>query len=260
MVTKGSSIMASRARRKTKRVVAIDAVRGFAILCMVISHGLHWFYIGTSHDVIHFGALSIGDLATPLFFVVAGISLFLSLRSRWKRLQKSSAVWSAHAYRFQQLFLLGVPLAFAWGVLQAQAVALLCMTYMALQYRESSSNWLKQHWPFVMFPVFIALHLVLSFVFRDNALLGELLAGSFPIVALLAFMTFGFIWSRWLESGTLARQSIVLGAIGMSLALLFILFGDNVLRIGMTPGYIFFGCGLTSLGLGLFHSSRGRRW
>jgi hypothetical protein len=45
------------------RFKGVDALRGTAVLLMVFSHGLHWAYPGTAHDIILlFGSLSPGKV------------------------------------------------------------------------------------------------------------------------------------------------------------------------------------------------------
>ncbi|NLC52192.1 MAG: DUF1624 domain-containing protein, partial [Firmicutes bacterium] len=111
--------------RNNERVVGIDAARGLAILLMVFSHGLHWVYTGTSHDLILlFGTLSVGDLAAPIFFTVAGLSLYLSVTSKLRKGVEPLTLVNRYRHRFAQIFFVGVCLSLYWGVLQAQAIAL----------------------------------------------------------------------------------------------------------------------------------------
>ncbi|MBS4022686.1 MAG: hypothetical protein KGZ79_09755 [Dethiobacter sp.] len=83
---------------KSSRFQEIDALRGAAVLLMVFNHGLEWMYSGTAHDVIRiFGSLSLGDIATPMFygasftFLLLGIGICLILLGvfRFNFIQKS---------------------------------------------------------------------------------------------------------------------------------------------------------------------------
>src|SRR5690554_5960295 len=110
---------------KRERIVPIDAVRGIAIIMMVFSHGLHWFYTGRSHDIISlFAVNSIGDMATPFFYTISGAALYLSIVSRLGPKPGAGTLIAVYAKKFSQLFLIGAALSKSWGVLQAQAVSL----------------------------------------------------------------------------------------------------------------------------------------
>lgn len=120
-----------------KRIVSIDVVRGIAIITMVFSHGLHWFYTGRSNNVISlFDVNSLGDMATPFFYTISGAALYLSILSRLKAGKDFRPLFAFYSKRFCQLFLIGVMLSKAWGVLQAQAVSLFLVAVAFLTARK----------------------------------------------------------------------------------------------------------------------------
>lgn len=237
------------------RIESIDAVRGLALIGMVFSHGLHWFHTGTSHDVFSLGGLSVGDLATPAFYILAGISLRLSIQSRLRREGDLNAVWAGFRRRFTQLFLIGIPLASGWGVLQAQAVALLALTFLAVRIVPRHTRWAHPDWPFVLSIVLLLSHVAVQSV-ADAPLMTKLFSEQFPLLAIVTLGAFGYGWGRFASTKNWGSASIALGGLLSLGALVLFIGGDVPARIGMTPGYLLAGSALTMLLLGFGHNRR----
>lgn len=258
------------------RIEAVDAVRGLAVFMMVFSHGLHWLYVGTSHDVFSWAGLSVGDLAAPVFFVVAGVALRFSLRSR---LQAPGAgpdhVWRTHRRRFRQLFILGVPISVLWGVLQAQALALTVVAWAALRpapcartvdapraAREEHAYTLKTTRGFVLSAAALAGHVAVSRLWpgaADWPLAGGLVHGAFPAGAVLALVAFGFGFGGLMREHRLTRQGAAGGLAAGGAALAAVWAGGDMQRAGMPPAYLLLGAALTMTALSVFHARPVRR-
>lgn len=198
------------------RIYSIDAVRGLAIVLMVFSHGLNWFHVEGSHAIFSLGALSLGDAATPLFFVIAGVALALSLTARRRTGASEDETWRGYAKRFRQLFILGIPISFAWGVLQAQAVTLGLLVLAGLYVFERRPTVGPAPWAFIGAAVAAAIH---GFVVRldiASPVLHLLLQGQFPAFAIMALVAFGFGAGTMLRSGTPWRLRFFLTGIAFA--------------------------------------------
>jgi uncharacterized membrane protein len=113
---------------KVERFSEIDALRGLAVLLMVFNHGLNWAYPGTAYNIVSlFGTLSLGDLATPMFYLAAGFSLYFALAGRLRKDPRRHELRRRYAIRLGKLFTIGLCLSAGWGVLQAQAVTLMAL-------------------------------------------------------------------------------------------------------------------------------------
>lgn len=242
-----------------QRIRAIDAVRGGAVISMVFSHGLRWLSPGRSQDIYSFfGSNSIGDLATPLFMVVAGLALGLA---SFRRLRSLEATLASLA----KLFAIGMCLTLGWGVLQAQAVALASL--FALFW------WAHRRWQaknaYWALAVFIAIALVAHMLLRAFALGDEelpwnhMMLGGFPVFAVIVLAGVGFLCSSLFRREDWAKRTLPLGLVllgfagaghligsmdgmgGRELTGYLLIIGGGVERAGMSGPFLAFGIGLT---------------
>lgn len=205
----------------SRRIDSVDAVRGLAILLMVFSHGLNWFHVDGSHAVLSLGALSLGDAATPLFFVIAGVSLALSLTARRRTGAPVGQIRGRYGHRFRQLFVLGIPISFAWGVLQSQAVTLGLLVLLSLYVFERQPSLRPAPWAFAAAGVAAGLHAVTSRLDLASPILRLLLQGQFPLFAIMALVASGFGAGSLLRGGMpWRRRFFTTGAAFAGLALL----------------------------------------
>ncbi|MGI6575542.1 MAG: heparan-alpha-glucosaminide N-acetyltransferase domain-containing protein [bacterium] len=230
---------------KTKRVLEIDALRGIAVLLMVFSHGLHWAYTGTSHDLISlFGSLSLGDLATPIFFLASGFSLYFSLTKRLKKGLDPDTLQKHYLIRLSKLFLIGVSLSLAWGVLQAQAVTLFllsCFTISCL--RRQHFFTVHSYFPQLTLAT-LSIHLLLSNL-NLPPFWHDLLAGQFPLFAILTLNSLGFYLAPRLQLG---HSPYAYLGLGLSLASIALLMGSTISplkRPGAPLSFLLLGIGLS---------------
>lgn len=242
----------------SRRIDGVDAVRGLAIVLMVFSHGLNWFHIDGSHAVISIGRLSLGDAAAPLFFVIAGVALSLSFAARRRRGMSAGVLADQYRRRFRQLFVLGIPISFAWGVLQAQAITLGTIVFLLLYVFErdtaasesvnvfaGSRGIVGRWWPFALALGALVIHAFIASANIGSSLLEMLFQGAFPLFAIMAFVSFGFGVGRWLQASNWRRRFYVVGALFIAAG--WIAAGGAgakaLVRVHMPLPYIFGGIG-----------------
>lgn len=230
------------------RILSIDAIRGLAILMMFYSHGLHWFFTGTSHDIATiFGVNSIGDMATPMFYTISGIALYLSLTSSKKEQAEPAALHRLYAGKFAQLFLIGVLLSKSWGVLQAQAVSLwiLARIFVSLKARRPLQGTMGVA-PTVGVAALLSHHLIVSSVPPHHFLAG-ILRGEFPLFAILAVNAFGLYVGYQLRARGTGGWTGIAGAALAGAGLLLHHWIQPIERADMSLSFIAFGIGLVML-------------
>ena len=68
------------------RLTYLDALRGIAILFMVVDHAYDWWLDAAGHDTSLAATTKfLGTLAAPLFLFLVGVGLVLSMqRAGWK--------------------------------------------------------------------------------------------------------------------------------------------------------------------------------
>jgi hypothetical protein len=231
----------------------IDALRGAAVLFMVFNHGINWMYTGTSYDIFRlFGSLSLGDIATPMFYLAAGFSLYFSLLNRLRKDPDPAAVRSRYTVRLCKLMFIGVLVSMSWGVLQAQAITLLALTWLTLtvscrkKFDEARS----------FLPGFITIAVVIHFLFLNLTLppLIELVvAGQFPLFAILAINSTGFYLAPHLTLKSFPLRNI---SLGVCLIITALVVGEKVsplVRSGAPISFLLLGIGMSLLMLGVFH-------
>lgn len=207
------------------RIVGVDAVRGLAIVLMVFSHGLNWFHVDGSHTVFSIGRMSLGDVAAPLFFVIAGVSLSLSFDARRRSGISNNRLLAQYRNRFRQLFVLGIPISFAWGVLQAQAITLGLFVMLVLHVFEREGpvhtdttasagrrRW-GEVWPAIFALIALIGHALVVGSELRSPVLGLLFHGQFPMLAIMSFVAFGFAWGRRLHDRRWSRSFYAVGAV-----------------------------------------------
>lgn len=237
---------------KSERFKEIDALRGLAVLLMVFSHALRWVYAGDPVGIIGlFGNHTPGDIATPMFYLAAGLSLYFSLQSRLIRNVDPLSLRREYSIRMGKLFLIGVLMSLTWGVLQAQAVTLFMLMWFVLsEVRKYNLNILRSFFPGIM-ALALSLHLLLSQGPLSH-FFEELFAGQFPLFAILFINAVGFYFAPYLRSRFFSLGCLVLGAGLVATALLLSESGPSIARYGASITFLFLGIGLSVFLLGIF--------
>jgi uncharacterized membrane protein len=238
---------------KQKRFREIDALRGLAVLLMVFNHGLSWAYPGTAYNIVTlFGTLALGDIATPMFYLAAGISLYFSLQSRLRKDNDPLYIRSQYTTRLGKLFIIGIFMSLGWGVLQAQAITLLAIAWLILSFMPANPmETLRSYLPAIIFGA-----LVVHFLLTSSSMphfLHNVIAGQFPIFAILAINAIGFYLAPRLHLRTFSLRYIGLGIVLMVSALLYGEFISPMIRHGASFSFLMFGIGLSAMVLGIFH-------
>ena len=228
---------------KEGRIISIDAVRGLAILMMLFSHGLHWFFSGTSHDIATiFQTNSIGDMATPLFYTISGVALYLSATSKKKSQIRAMKLHGLYAQKFAQLFLIGFILSKTWGVLQAQAVSLFAVVSLFLLLRSRFT--FKTTVSLVPLAGVVSLvgHSFVASGLSPDHLLAQFFRGDFPVLAIMGINAFGFYLGYHLRNRGVGAWTTMWGMILISGGLL-LHHVQPIERIDMSFSFIAFGMG-----------------
>lgn len=238
---------------KKGRFLEIDALRGLAVLLMVFSHGLHWAHTGSAHDIVLIlGTLSPGDIATPMFYFAAGLSLYFSLRMKLQKDPNSFGLRQRYTVRLGKLFIIGVMLSLSWGVLQAQAVTLLTLAWLTLTFPRLK----KFSPPRYFFPALLLVGLgshlfITSFTLPPVA--QAIFAGQFPLMAIFTINIAGFYLAPRLQWHKFSLLAIGLGALLVGSALLLRSNAVILVRSGAPISFLLLGIGLGTLVLGVFH-------
>ena len=238
--------------KSSGRFKGVDALRGTAVLLMVFSHGLHWAYPGTAHDIILlFGSLSPGDIATPMFYLAAGLSLYFSLQNRLTKGIDPLGLQKWYTLRLAKLMFIGVTISLSWGVLQAQATTLMALVFFVLFItRVSNFDNVRPYLPGGMILALTAHFLISTTPMHPAAT--KIFSGQFPLFAILFLNVLGFYIAPRLRLQSFASHYIVLGAF---LVITGLLLGERVAsltRPGAPLPFLFLGVGLSLLLLGIF--------
>lgn len=238
---------------KPDRLIGIDVARGLAIVLMVFSHGLHWLYTGTSHDLIKlYGSLSLGDAATAVFFTVAGLSLYTSITAQLKKGAGPESLLHRYRKRFGQLYFIGFCISLFWSVLQAQALVLFCLASLYLCFLP---RWGSGRSRLIILGAVIASLSVhqLAVSVLDYSPFLIFLRGQFPFFAVLGMGGAGFLSSVLLDFRR--RNLILIFSGGALIAAAHWLYsqGYPLHRFDVSPPFMVFGFGLTLFCVGLFN-------
>jgi uncharacterized membrane protein len=240
--------------QKPDRLIGIDASRGLAILFMVFSHGLHWLYTGTSHDlVLLFDSLSLGDLATPVFFTLAGLSLYLSTAAQLRKGLRPSELFIRYRKRFSQLFFVGVCLSITWGVLQVQALVLITVISVFLfclpRYGPERSRLIILYTALA----YLAVHQLVAISFNYAPYL-FLFRGQFPYFAVVGMSGIGFFSSVLLKYRFRNLYYIFSGVLLIAVSQLLRYLGIELHRFDAPAPFILLGLGITFICTGFLNS------
>ena len=243
---------------KADRFIGIDITRGLAILFMVFSHGLHWLYTGTSHDIIVvFGSLSLGDAAAAVFFTVAGVSLHLSVFALLRKDNSPTDLLLRYRKRFSRLFFVGACLSLIWGVLQAQALALFILSacFLACFSRFGAAR--SRLVILLVAFVSLAVHQLLVNFF-DYTPLMMFVRGQLPIFAILGMAGAGFFAAVLLNYQERNCYLVLVGSALMAVSLLLHHTDIPIKRFDASPSFVLLGVGLTLVCIGVFNSAVNR--
>lgn len=112
-------------RAELPRWVALDRLRGAALLLMLFHHFTRWFTDGSRSVLPRVGSFALTDVAAPAFAIAAGASVVLFAQARRARSDTSSGELGAVLRRYGLLLPIGVALVWAvsgnpkeFGVLQ----------------------------------------------------------------------------------------------------------------------------------------------
>ncbi|MEW5921475.1 MAG: heparan-alpha-glucosaminide N-acetyltransferase domain-containing protein [Bacillota bacterium] len=230
----------------------VDALRGLAVLLMVFSHALRWAYGGDPAALIRLcGNITPGDLATPAFYLAAGLSLHFSLQRGLQKNPDPLDLRKRFTARLGKLFFIGVCMSLTWGVLQAQAITLLVLVWLTLSVpRLQDFQALRSLFPGII-TLLICVHLLLSGL-PLSPFWDRLLADQFPLFAILAINATGFYLASYLNLRTFTVAMIGLG-LGLSAAALLLgEWGVAIQRNGASFSFLILGIGLSMLLLGIF--------
>ena len=204
------------------RVLALDALRGLAVLLMVVWHFLVWLSEGARGAFVLVGRMPFGYLAGPLFLLSTGMGTRLSVARRRRRGEQWGRILLHFVKRCVALVLGGVALNFVlwgsrsvwiWDVLEAIGasnlfiVLLLRLGFSNLALGATASLAVALPWAGFDAPGWLPLPL-------RNALL----EGVFPLFPWLGFAIVGAICGGWLLEGRL-RLVLALGVALLTLGL-----------------------------------------
>lgn len=240
--------------QESNRLIGIDATRGLAVLFMVFSHGLHWLYTGTSHELLQFfGSLSLGDMATPVFFTLGGLSLYLSVTAQMRKGAGLSELVLRFRKRFSQLFFIGVCLSLLWGVLQVQALVLFTVVSVFLFCLSRYDTERSRKIVFYAALVCLVVHqlLVLSFDYSPYLIIFR---GQFPFFAVVGMSGIGFFSSVLLKFRLRNVYFLLFGASLTALSQLLHINGVALKRFDAPASFIILGLGLSFTCIGLLNS------
>jgi uncharacterized membrane protein len=210
------------------RILALDRLRGLALVAMVAHHMTEWL-TGHARSVLPgWSSFALTDVAAPAFFVAAGASAALFVAARRRRGMTRPRVAAEVVRRYGLLVPIG--LAFDWllwrhptmfGVIEALGVSVVVGAALAV---AVGARWLPA----------LAVVTLATGVLAERAVSGnagwwadEVVAGKFPAVTYLGFVLVGMAAVR---TGRFADRGWGLTAAGLGAAAVALL-----LAIGVTP-------------------------
>ena len=132
----------------------------------------------------------------------------------------------------------------SWGVLQAQAVSLFILVWFVLSaVRKHDLNFLRSLFPSIML-LALLLHLLLS-QSQLSLFWGKILAGQFPLFAILLVNAVGFYFAPYLRSRFFSWGCLGLGIGLVVIALLLNENGISIVRYGASIPFLLLGMGLS---------------
>jgi uncharacterized membrane protein len=194
--TSSSLSRAPAAERQTPsagaRVLALDRLRGLALVAMVVHHMTEWL-TGDARAVLPgWSSFAVTDVAAPAFFVAAGASASLFMAARRRRGMTRRRVAAEVLRRYGLLVPIG--LAFDWllwrhptmfGVIEALGATVVVGAALAV---AVGARWLPA----------LAVTMLAAGVLAERAVTGnagwwanEVVAGKFPAITYLGFVLVG---------------------------------------------------------------------
>lgn len=241
---------------------SLDTLRGIAVFLMLFFHFLAWLMQeqarGNFYNLV---SLLANYLAPPIFFIIVGVSLSLSLEAKRKDSLEESAIRKYIFERYGALILIGLLVnVIVWGSLGIWDV-LECIgtagiiTYLLITYFAS---------PFI--PLFIGGAFLLLYYYFVNhfsptnlpAMLVKMLKGSFALEPFLFFVIVGAVIGKLIfkniRIGNYKKTTYQLllsgtGLLLLSLALHFL--GNPIQRVPLSISYIIFSLGITNIFLSI---------
>lgn len=221
-------------------------------MLMVFSHALRWAYAGDPAALIPLGGLlTPGDLATPMFYLAAGLSLYFSMHGGLRKYSDPLVLRKRFAGRLGKLFFVGVCMSLTWGVLQAQAVTMLILVWVFLSIPRLQDVQVGR----AFLPGLIALALCLHLFCREIQLSPfwhRLLADQFPLFAILAINAAGFYLAARLHH---RHATAIITGLGVVMSVMAVLPGAwpmTMQRNGAPLHFLLLGTGISMFLLGIF--------
>jgi peptidoglycan/LPS O-acetylase OafA/YrhL len=210
------------------RILALDRLRGLALVAMVVHHLTEWLTRDARAVLPGWSSFSVTDVAAPAFFVAAGASASLFVAARRRRGMTRPRVAAEVLRRYGLLVPIGLTLDWLlwrhptmFGVIEALGVTVVAGAALAV---AVGSRWL---------PMLAAVTLAAGML-AESAVTGnggwwadEVVAGKFPAVTYLGFVLVGMAVVR---TGRFADRRWGATAAALAVAALVLL-----LAVGVTP-------------------------
>jgi uncharacterized membrane protein len=221
----------------TARVVALDRLRGLALVAMVVHHLIEWL-TGDARAVLPgWRSFTVTDVAAPAFFVAAGASAILFVRSRRARGMTRRRAAAQIVRRYGLLVPIGV--VFDWllwrnagmfGVIEALGVTVVLGAVLAA---AVPARWLPA----------LAVATLAAGILAERSVGGdggwwasEVIAGKFPLVTYVGFVLVGMAVVR---TDRFADRRFGMTAAALSVGAVVLLLADGV-RPDRYPGGLSF--------------------
>jgi uncharacterized membrane protein len=215
-------------RSGVPRILALDRLRGLALVGMVVHHMTEWLTGGARAVLPGWSSFAVTDVAAPAFFVAAGASASLFMAARRRRGMSRWRVATEVLRRYGLLVPIGLALDWLlwrhptmFGVIEALGVTVVVGAALAV---AIGSRWLP-----VLAAVTLAAGMLAERVVTGNGgwWADEVVAGKFPAVTYLGFVLVGMAVVR---TGRFADRRWGLTAAALAVAAVVVL-----LAVGVTP-------------------------